>query len=221
MNVDTAIRTRRSIREFTDQPVDRETIAALLAGALWSPSWGNTQAWEIKVITGEMLDKIRLLNRNSMNNDQASNPDVTMPESWSDFYMNRYREVGRQIHIAANIPFDDPLLRKQFHARMSAFYEAPALILFVVDQTLNLEYAMLDLGIFIQSFCLLAHELNLGTCIMGQAASYPENIRAVLPIPKSKRIIVGIALGYADNDATINHFPRQRGEVSEFVEWLC
>lgn len=44
------IKTRRSIRRFTDQPVPDEVLAELLEAVRWAPSWSNTQCWEIIVV---------------------------------------------------------------------------------------------------------------------------------------------------------------------------
>lgn len=37
------IRTRRSIRKFTDEPVDHTTLEKIVEAASYSPSWKNTQ----------------------------------------------------------------------------------------------------------------------------------------------------------------------------------
>ena len=42
---------RRSVRRFTDQPVPRETIEALLRSAIQAPSPSNRQPWRFAVIT--------------------------------------------------------------------------------------------------------------------------------------------------------------------------
>jgi nitroreductase len=33
--------------------VPREVISKILKAARWSPSWGNTQPWELVVVQGE------------------------------------------------------------------------------------------------------------------------------------------------------------------------
>lgn len=42
-----AIRQRRSIRKFEDRPVYDEVVAQLMDAVMWSPSWANTQCWEL------------------------------------------------------------------------------------------------------------------------------------------------------------------------------
>lgn len=49
------IRERRSIRRYTSQEVEPEKLAEVLAAAGWSPSWGNSQCWEIVVVRDQGL----------------------------------------------------------------------------------------------------------------------------------------------------------------------
>ena len=47
---------RISVRKYTDQPVEKEKIQAILRAAMQAPSAGNQQPWEFYVVT----DKSRL-----------------------------------------------------------------------------------------------------------------------------------------------------------------
>ena len=75
MELQAAIRGRRSIRKFRTDPVPRAVLEELLETARWAPSWGNTQPWEIHVITGEPLEAFRKANVASM--AAAGSPPVT------------------------------------------------------------------------------------------------------------------------------------------------
>jgi nitroreductase len=58
-----AIHTRRSVREYLDQPVPEELINRLLAAGMAAPSARNQQPWEFVVITDRaLLSKIPLVN---------------------------------------------------------------------------------------------------------------------------------------------------------------
>ena len=51
---------RRSIRKFTEQPVEREKIQLLLEAAMAAPSAMNAQPWEFVVITEkDVMDQFR------------------------------------------------------------------------------------------------------------------------------------------------------------------
>ncbi|MFH1034305.1 MAG: nitroreductase family protein [Pseudomonadota bacterium] len=46
-----AIKERRSVRKFQERPVAQEDLARLLEAVRWSPSWANSQCWEVVVVT--------------------------------------------------------------------------------------------------------------------------------------------------------------------------
>ena len=45
-----AIKTRRSVRTFTDKPVEPEKLQAVLEAARHAPSWANMQCWRFVVV---------------------------------------------------------------------------------------------------------------------------------------------------------------------------
>ena len=55
MDVFTAMRERRSCRNFAAEAIDKETIGKLLEAATWAPSPMNSQPWEFLVITSADL----------------------------------------------------------------------------------------------------------------------------------------------------------------------
>jgi nitroreductase len=50
LDVFTAIKTRRSIRAFTDKQVTDEEVTKLIEAARWAPSAGNIQPWEFIIV---------------------------------------------------------------------------------------------------------------------------------------------------------------------------
>jgi nitroreductase len=85
------IRERRSIRKFRPDEVSNKIIKEILEDAFWSPSWGNTQPWELYILTGEILKKLKDLNRELFLNGEKQKPDLTMPEAFG--------ETGRICHL--------------------------------------------------------------------------------------------------------------------------
>ena len=49
---------RRSIRQFTDQPVSHELLAQIVETASYAPSWKHTQIVRYIAVEGELKDKI-------------------------------------------------------------------------------------------------------------------------------------------------------------------
>lgn len=53
------ILTRRSIREYTDQPVSNKLIDSIMKCAIYAPSANNNQSWELRIIKNkQLLDKV-------------------------------------------------------------------------------------------------------------------------------------------------------------------
>jgi nitroreductase len=146
--------------------------------------------------------------------------DIPMPQVWPEAYLDRYKELGKSVLGALSIAREDKEARMQHFVKMFGFFDAPAAVLVAVDKTLALEYAMLDAGIFLQTFCLLAHDRGLGTCIMAAMVTYPDIARELFGVPADKLFVMGAALGWPDPDAPVNCFERQRGSMDDFVTWV-
>jgi nitroreductase len=214
-----AVTMRRSIRRFKPDPVPEALLREVLDAARWSPSWGNTQPWEITVVTGESLERLRKASRQQFLEGVIPEPDTSMPGIWPEPLKQRYQGVGKQVLTALSIPRGDEEARIRYRGDMFAFFGAPCLLLFCVDRSLAREYAMLDTGVIVQSVCLLAHARGVGGCILAAAASYPALIRKIVPIPETRAILIGVALGYPDAEAPINQFVRERASPDEFTLW--
>jgi len=100
MNLDQTIAGRRSVREYSGQPVDERTIERLILAAVLAPNAVNLQPWTFTVVRDQkVLDQI--------SREAKLHLRATLPES------------ARTEHFRAMI--DDP----EFHI----FYHAPVLIL--------------------------------------------------------------------------------------------
>ncbi|MCM8795397.1 MAG: nitroreductase family protein [Candidatus Omnitrophica bacterium] len=53
MEVNTAIKIRRSIREYQDKPISKEILEQLIDAARFAPTARNIQPWEFVIITKE------------------------------------------------------------------------------------------------------------------------------------------------------------------------
>ena len=220
MDVFQAVTTRRSIRKFKPDQVPEALIREILEAARWAPSWGNTQPWEIVVVSGESLKRFKNVNRQRLLDGVIPEPDTTMPGVWPDILKRRYTEVGKKVLTAVGIARGDQEARLRYTGDMFRLFDAPCLILFCVDRALNREYVMLDVGAIQQTICLLAHARGLGSCILAASVRYPALIREIFPLQETKAVIIGVALGYPDGDASINNFARERATPDEFTTWV-
>jgi len=219
MTVKDAVKGRRSIRKFTSDEIPRESLLNILETARWAPSWGNTQPWELYILTGQPLEEFRKQNRKKTVNGEAFSPDVIMPEAWPEHMKSRYSKLGEIVLGTMDIKRGDKKARNKYYEDMGSFFGAPCLIIACIPKNICTEYAMLDVGILLQIICLLAHDEGIGSCIMAASVAYPKLLREILSIPEDRLIIMGIALGYPDRELPINNFGRERASISEFVTW--
>lgn len=77
----------------------------------------------------------------------------------------------------------------------------------------NKHYPHIDLGIVASHVCLAATDEGLGSCIIGWCDE--KKVQKALDIPKNKRVMLVILLGYS------NQPPREkkRKEMNEIVSW--
>ena len=59
MDVEQAIRSRRTIKAFEPQPVEHDTLAELLELARWAPNHHRTNPWRFRVIGPETLARLK------------------------------------------------------------------------------------------------------------------------------------------------------------------
>ncbi len=57
MNILEGIYTRRSVREFADQPVEREQLLEIIKAGTWAPSGLNNQPWRFVILRKEDVKK--------------------------------------------------------------------------------------------------------------------------------------------------------------------
>ncbi len=60
MEVETAIRTRRTHKAYKPEPVSRETLSELLDLARWAPNHRLTNPWRFRVVGPQALERLKL-----------------------------------------------------------------------------------------------------------------------------------------------------------------
>ena len=220
MELREAILNRRSVRKFLKREVPEKMIKEILADAQWAPSWGNTQPWELMVVSGAPLETFKQKNKEALFGGVKPKPEIRMPEVFPDHLKQRYVHVGRSVLQSLSISRKDLDGRLNYYGDMFYLFDAPALILFLLDNKVLLEYAMLDVGLCLQTLLLSAHGRGLGAVVLAASVNYPGILRSLFPINENKTIVMGAVLGWPDPEAAVNRFERRRAGFAETVTWI-
>ena len=171
------IETRRSIRKYTDRPVDRQLIEKLVSEAQIAPTWKNSQTTRFTAVTDKsILDEIC----------------PSLPSFNSA--------------IVGHCPL---LIAVSAVTKRSGFERdgTPTTIL-------GEAYTYFDCGTTVQTLCLAANDLGLGTVILG--IFEPVRIKTLLGIPDSEELVVLVACGYPEADASA-HQCRPLSDVLKII----
>jgi nitroreductase len=210
------IKTRRSCRAYKDTPIPAEVMDSVLEAAGRSPSFTNTQPWEIAVVSGARKDDLSRILCRLVDSRTPANPDIPLPTSWPAELEGRARDHGARRFRALGIERENEQQRNELRMMNFKFYGAPSVVFLFMDASLT-SWSVFDAGLFAQSLCLAAHSVGLGTCLQAALASYPDAVRQFLGLPKSKQLVIGISIGYPDLTANINTYRSTRIGLGEFV----
>ena len=212
------LETRRSVRGFQSKPIPNELIRTVLKAAGRSASYTNTQPWEVAVVTGPKRDELSKILYELARAGTPPKPDEPSPVHWPEALETRSKTHGARRFQALGIGRDDADRRNELRLKNFQFFDAPCAMFMFMDGTLG-PWSTLDMGIFLQGLTLSAHGAGLGCCLQASLAGYPDAIREFLGIPNTKKMIVGMSMGYPDPDAPLNAYHSTRMEIDEFVKW--
>ena len=213
------IRTRKSIRGFKPQPVPKDILNEILETAVWSPSYKNSQPWEVIILSGRKKEELSNMLVGLFEKGTPPCPDTPEPWVWPEAENARIADLYRRRAEASGINLDDPEVLKKAKIANFRFYRAPHAIYLFQDASLT-PWSLFDLGLFAQSLMLSAHAKGIGTVPQAFATDYAQDIKRFLNIPETKRLVLGISIGYPDPGSPVNAFRTNRVDISETVRWV-
>jgi nitroreductase len=212
MTVREALLARHSFRAFLPKPVEQKKLRFILEAAQRSPSWANSQPWEIFVVSGGSLEKILEGFAKKREEKAPPAPETEFPREWTEDAKRRQRQLGPDMERDCGEAVRD------FGKQNQNFFGAPAIIYVCIDKTLS-HWSLYDAGAWSQSFLLAAIEEGIGGIQAAQTVLYPDVIRQAANIPDNLKIAIGIAIGYVDRDNRINNFTSSRDSLETVVRW--
>lgn len=166
MDVLETIQKRRSIRHYTNDPVDEATVEKLLDAANWAPSWGNMQCWRFIVMR-----------------DAATKSKVAET-------LQRVMVDGDWVENAAMAAIKQAPVLVIFCAELhKAGYRHDGTALTPKAES----WYIFDVALAMQNLCLAATGLGLGTVIVGGFDTI--KVEKILGIPDTLTVVSMTPIG--------------------------
>ena len=219
--VDTAINTRQSVRAFLPTPVARDTVEMLLKLAARSASGSNIQPWRVRVIGGDVKDRLEQAIFDAVERDGFEPYQREWnyyPVNWREPFHGRRRKIGWDMYSLLGVAKGDFEGTQRARMRNYEFFGAPVGMIFTLDEDLEIG-SWLDLGIYLGSLMIAARGHGLHTCPQAAFADFHTIIRAQLGIPEKEVIICGMALGHIDPDAPVNRLATERAALADYASF--
>lgn len=165
-----AIRTRRSVRKYKNEPLPEQAIKELIELAAWAPSGMNSQPWVFVVVQDREYMK-------------------SLSDRAKKFLLEKIKTLGGRLERYANA-----LSNPDFNI----FYSAPVLVLIYGDK--NIFTYVYDCSMAAQNLMLAVWDRGIGSCWIGFAngiGNTPE-VKAELNVPEGYELVAPIILGYPE-----------------------
>lgn len=217
MNVSEAVKLRKSTRKFLNKPVKSSDIKMLLKKSSRSPSGGNLQPWKIYVINKKSMSDFLNFQKKW---DKPETPAYDIyPQKLKEPYRTSRFELGEQMYQILGISREDKDARFAQVMKNFEFFGAPCAFFCFVDRQMG-PPQWSDLGMFLQTFMLLAKEAGLDTCAQEAWSIKNDSVSTFVNADKDDLLFCGMSIGYKDNDAPINSLKSDRRPIDAWAKFI-
>jgi nitroreductase/NAD-dependent dihydropyrimidine dehydrogenase PreA subunit len=199
------ITSRRSIRQFKNNPIPKEVIEKIIDLARYAPTASNNQDVGYIVITDKhLIEKTaeNIFGLASRLFDRTKNGIGKLFVNITGLSKNRYLRVMNYV--------------QEQKGRDFILHDAPVLIL--IHAPKSGQFSSDDCNIAATTIINYAHALGLGTCFMGIIVKYLRfsgKLRKTFGVPKNRRVYASLVMGYP-----AYHFANTVSRKKPEVQWL-
>ncbi|MDH4209708.1 MAG: nitroreductase family protein [Anaerolineae bacterium] len=199
MDLDEAIRQRRSIRKYqANVPIPRADIEAVVQAGCWAPSSTNIQPWRFIVVEDRetiskmaqvVYDKFQALSKEALSRgEKRVAAFCRFLRSYTSFFAD-----APLVIVACTKPYENPVLKMPMGTvieRAKALGDVGVDVTPIVIDTVQKSVAMA-----IQNMLLKAHSLGYGACAMDGPLAVGETMKEMLGIEEDLDLVMFIPMG--------------------------
>ena len=153
-----------------------------------------------------------------------SRPDLKFPhrQEWQQYqrYTDNVLGIGaaRKSWAKENGISEEEWNNLTFES-LSNNYFAPTIVLLALHESVT-TYSHFDLGSFSTNFLLAAEEKGYSRIVAASIVFFADRIREIIDIPDDIKLVVGIGIGYVDEDHPLNQPEAPRNSPEEFTRFF-
>jgi len=178
-----------------------------------TPSWCNSQPWQVTITAGAETDAFRDHLRTRVREVPGAY-DIDPPLRYEGVYRDRRRASGFALYDSVGVAKDDSDARLRQALENFAFFGAPHHAIVTSPAALG-SYGIVDCGAYVSTFLLAAASHGVASIAQAAIASYSNLVREYFDLPETSRILCGISFGYADDTHPANGFRTERASLEE------
>ncbi|MBS1119703.1 MAG: putative Nitroreductase [Deltaproteobacteria bacterium] len=204
------LRSRRSVRTFTDAPIDKAVLVRIVEAATTAPSSTNRQPWRFTVVTapamrGKLVDAVAA-KAAEMKAIIARGHHAEDFGDYGDFFHEPLAGAAAVI-VPQYRPYPDLIanLIESGGGDPARYSTATAM-----------QAELCSTSAAIMALLLQAHAEQLGACMMAGPMIAKDEIHALLGISEPWRMVGAIALGHPSGSAPV----RGRKPLDRVVDWI-
>jgi nitroreductase len=210
---------RFSCRAYRPDPVPRDRIERALAIAQRTPSWCNTQPWQVSVVSGARLARLCEALIDTARRGEPERPHFPFPEAYLGVYRDRRRTCGVQLYQSLGIAREDREAARAQALENFRVFGAPHAAFVTTPAELGM-YGAVDCGLWLMGFLLALESLGVQSIAQAALASWPDVVDAHVGLGEGRRLVFGVAFGHGVPDASVNGYRTERASVADAVRFL-
>jgi nitroreductase len=213
---DRLLAARSSCRGFLPGAVPRELIERILQTAQRTPSWNNTQPWQIIVTQPAATEKLR----RALQQEEGQPPgfEIEPPHDFQGVYLERRRACGWGLYASVGIAKGDREASARQASENFRMFGAPHVAIVTTEKRLG-GYTLVDCGAWVNNFLLACTSHGVASIAQAALALRSPVLRRQFDIAADRQIVCGISFGYADPQHPANRFRTTRASLAEVVRW--
>ena len=206
MLVEEAIKMRRSIRRYKDQPVSTKIIRNIIEAATLAPSADNGQTWRFTVFTSEEKNKITDLMEKRLNqlSEIHGKKSVYSPQNTCNIMKNAPVLI---LIWNKGSDYTDPNIRENIE-QFTSFFQDPDKVKLMVE--------LQGVSAAIQNMLLIAYSMGLGSLWINDVYYVKDELEEYFNYGWD--LVAGVCLGYPDR-SELNMIPPKRLSIDVVTEF--